>query len=85
MASAGFLYDDPVSAFQNPEWFSSPHISSLQLLTSQADIKCKLKTNLVGVDQAAQRSSDDAYIAKNHENLVMRMTSIRSFIAAQQK
>ncbi|MFD7497572.1 hypothetical protein ACFV8T_35400 [Streptomyces sp. NPDC059832] len=63
MRGKGFAYRDPDAAIDDPRWdLLSPGPSRAEVAVATADISCKLRTNLLGVNFAVEAEYENAAI-----------------------
>lgn len=68
MGDRGFQAGDPV-AFAREQNGHQPSASQAERAAAQADVGCKVSTNLVGLGMAVQAAYDDEYLARNEAAL----------------
>lgn len=70
MRSKGFAYRDPDAALEDPRWdLRSTRPSRAEVAVATADIACKLRTNLLGVNFAVEAEYENAAIAAHPQEL----------------
>ncbi|MCX4395090.1 hypothetical protein [Streptomyces sp. NBC_01767] len=70
MRSKGFAYRDPDAALEDPRWnLRSTRPSRAEIAVATADIACKLRTNLLGVNFAVEAEYENAAIAAHPQEL----------------
>lgn len=82
MKSNGFDTQDPVElaiTFRQA-YPPSPAPSSTEIATYNADINCKIQTNLVGIGMAVQDAYDRQYLEQHQQELIEWRQSIETFI-----
>lgn len=66
MSAMGFTYANPIVAAGDPRWHKeSASPGELELATAKADIMCKVNTNLIGVEYAAEADWQNVEISQN--------------------
>lgn len=88
MAEAGFSYSDPIAALTDRRWAArSPAgpTTRLEIATAQADVQCKITTNLVGISVAVQDAYDNLYIRAHHSQLLDFERLLRTCLAKPTK
>ncbi|MFD5192260.1 hypothetical protein ACFWMU_29720 [Streptomyces sp. NPDC058357] len=70
MRGKGFTYRDPDAAIEDPRWnLLSAGPSRAEVAAATADIACKLRTNLLGVNFAVEAEYENAAIAAHPQDL----------------
>ncbi|MCX5102253.1 hypothetical protein [Streptomyces sp. NBC_00439] len=70
MRGKGFTYRDPDAAIEDPRWnLLSARPSRAEVAVATADIACKLRTNLLGVNFAVEAEYENAAIAAHPQEL----------------
>ncbi|MFF2330135.1 MULTISPECIES: hypothetical protein [unclassified Streptomyces] len=70
MRGKGFTYRDPDAAIEDPRWdLRSAGPSRAEVAVATADISCKLRTNLLGVNVAVETEYEYAAIAAHAREL----------------
>ncbi|MEE1767891.1 hypothetical protein PUR34_06765 [Streptomyces sp. JV185] len=70
MRSKGFAYRDPDAALEDPRWdLRSTRPSRAEVAVATADISCKLRVNLLGVNFAVEAEYENAAIGDHAREL----------------
>jgi hypothetical protein len=77
MDSHGYHYNSPFTAVADPRWATTVTTpSALEIQTAEADIACKLRVNLLGIEYTVIADHQNADIAKNAQILATAKTQI---------
>jgi hypothetical protein len=69
MRAFGYRYATPYDAGGDPRWQTATAASPTEIQTTQHDITCKLRVNLLGVEYTVQSGYETTAIAKNAQAL----------------
>ena len=85
MRRAGFRYQDPWEANDDPAWQEHAQATEREIATAVADVRCKQETNLVGIWMAVEAAYQQRLIERHAEALadVKRLIETRARNAAR--
>lgn len=64
MSRAGFQYSSPMAATGDPAWTNAP-IGPHEIAVAMTDVRCKQKSNLIGIWFSVESAYENAAIAQN--------------------
>lgn len=78
MQAAGYRYASPLDAVSDPRFTDSTHPSRQEIRTAVADVRCKERTNLVGIWFSTESAMQRQEIARSSDAFASALRALRS-------